>query len=85
MHAARGQRRPPTPSALTLERALAWHLRCHLAALAALAVASITGSAALTILGGIGGLAGALAFGAFFVVLMRRLGQAQASAAPGGR
>jgi hypothetical protein len=73
MHAARGQKRPPTPSALTLDRALAWHLRCHMAALVVLAAATVAGSAALAAAAALAGLAGALCFGVFFAVLMQRL------------
>lgn len=73
MHAARGQKRPPTPSALTLDRALAWQLRCHVAALGALAAATATGSAALATVAALAGLAGALCFGTFFAVLLWRL------------
>ena len=77
MHAGRGQKRPPTPSALTLDRALAWHLRCHVAALVALAAATLAGSAGLAAAAALPGLAGALCFGVFFVVLMRRLRRAR--------
>ena len=70
--AARG-RRPPTPSAMTAERPLAWHFACHCGALAGLAVAIVGRSAwiaaAAAALGGIG----AAAFGVFFVALLRRL------------
>ena len=83
MHAARGQKRPPTPSALTLDRALAWHLRCHVAALAALAAATLAGAAALAAAAALAGLAGALSFGVFFVVLMQRLRQAREGGKPG--
>ena len=86
MHAAsgrkqghpRGQGRPPTPSALTLDRALGWHLVCHVAALGLLAAATLTASTALTTAAAWVGLAGALCFGAFFAVLMRRLQRARA-------
>jgi hypothetical protein len=81
MHAAQGQKRPPTPSALTLERPLAWHFHSHLGALALLAVAALADSAWLAAAAGAVGLAGALAFGWFFVVLMQRLRQSQKGAA----
>ena len=81
MHAARGQKRPPTPSALTLDRPLAWHLACHLAALGLLAAATLTASTALAGMlataAALVGLAGALCFGVFFAVLMQRLWQAR--------
>ncbi len=82
MHAARGQKRPPTPSALTLDRALAWHLRGHVAALVALAVATVAGSAALAAAAALLGLAGALGFGAFFVVLLQRLRRVRSATDP---
>jgi len=82
MHAGRGQRRPPTPSALTLDRALAWHLRGHVAALLALAAATLAGSATLAAAAALLGLAGALSFGGFFVVLMQRLRRAGTAADP---
>lgn len=73
MHAAQGQRRPPTPSALTLGRALAWHAAAHAIALALLAVGLAAASAALVRAAGAVGSAGALAFALFFAVLLRRL------------
>lgn len=81
MHAARGQKRPPTPSALTLDRPLAWHLVCHVAAFGLLATATLGAPAALATAlataAALVGLAGALCFGIFFGVLMRRLQQAR--------
>jgi len=77
MHAARGQKRPPTPSALTLDRPLAWHLACHVAALVLLAAATLVAAPALAgvlaTAAALAGLAGALCFGTFFAVLLRRL------------
>lgn len=78
MHAAQGRRRPPTPSALTLDRALAWSAAAHATALALLAAATIADSAALTALAAAVGLGGALAFGVFFGVLVRRMRRAMA-------
>jgi len=70
MHAARGQKRPPTPSALTLDRPLAWHLACHVAALVLLAAATLVAAPALAgvlaTAAALAGLAGALSFGTFF-------------------
>jgi hypothetical protein len=83
MHAAHGRKRPPTPSALTLERPLAWHLAAHFAALALLAAAAVAGSAWLAALGAVVGAGGAIAFGVFFVVLLLRLRRAAAVARPG--
>lgn len=85
MHAAQGQRRAPTPSALTLERPLVWHFGAHGAALVLLAAAALTDQALLAAAAGAVGLAGALAFAAFFAVLMRRLAQAAARPAEAGR
>lgn len=78
MHAARGQKRPPTPSALTLDRPLAWHLACHVAALALLAAATLSAAPALATAAALVGLAGALCFGTFFAVLLLRLQRARA-------
>ena len=80
MHAAQGQKRPPTPSALTVDRPLALHFVAHLSALALLAAATLAGEGALAIglaaAAGAVGLLGALAFALFFGILMRRLRQA---------
>lgn len=80
MHAAQGRRRPPTPAALTLERPLVWHLRCHLAALVVLAGGLAVDSAPLIRLAGAIGSVGAVAFAVFFHVLMRRMREAMATA-----
>lgn len=82
MHAALGQRRPPTPSAMTLEQALAWHFGAHCAALLLLAGAAVFDRAELAAAAGAVGLVGALAFGLFFAVLVRRLLQATAKRPP---
>ncbi|MCW5634057.1 MAG: hypothetical protein KIT17_12050 [Rubrivivax sp.] len=79
MHAARGQRRGPTPSMLTLEPALALHRRAHLAALALLLLGTALRSAPVLWAAAAAGLAGALAFAAFFAVLCRRLVHEQRS------
>lgn len=76
MHAARGRKRPPTPSALTLESALAVHFYGHLSALALLALAIVTRSGVWLLAASLAGLIGALAFGLFFAVLLRRLRRA---------
>jgi hypothetical protein len=81
MHAAQGRRRPPTPSALTVDGALAWHLRAHLAALALLAGATVADSAWLLAAAALAGTAGAIAFGVFFAVLLLRLRGAPAAPA----
>jgi hypothetical protein len=73
MHAAQGRKRPPTPSALTVDGALAWHLRGHLAALALLAAATVADSAWLAAAAALAGTVGAVAFGVFFAVLLLRL------------
>ena len=86
MHAARGQTRPPTPSALTCERPLAWHYAAHLAALALLAAAVLADSAWLAGAAALAGGVGALAFGLFCVGVWQRLRRSlQASAATGAR
>jgi hypothetical protein len=81
MHAAQGRKRPPTPSALTVDGALAWHLRGHLAALALLAAAAVADSAWLVAAAALAGTGGAIAFGAFFAVLLLRLRAAPTAAA----
>jgi hypothetical protein len=87
MHASQvqsgGRSLPPTPSALTAERPLAIHFACHLAALALLAVAVAADNAAAVRVAAAVGTAGALAFGAFFAVAMRRMRPTPRSAAPG--
>ena len=70
--AARG-RRPPTPSAMTAERPLAWHFACHCGALAGLAVAIVGESPLIATAAAAPGSLGAAAFGIFFVSLLRRL------------
>jgi hypothetical protein len=73
MHAARGRRRPPTPSSLSADRPLAIHFACHVAALAGLALAIVVDSPRLVMLAAAVGTLGAAAFGAFFVTVMRRM------------
>jgi hypothetical protein len=73
MHAARGRRRPPTPSSLSTDRPLAIHFACHVAALAGLALAIVVDSPRLVMLAAAVGTLGAAAFGAFFVTVMRRM------------
>lgn len=80
MHAARGHRRPPTPSALTLDGALRWHARAHGLALALLVAAALGDLASAAAAAGAVGLAGALAFALFFVTLLRRMARARATA-----
>jgi hypothetical protein len=87
MHVAqakeRGKGLPPTPSALTAERPLAIHFACHLAALALLALAITADSPLAVRAAAVIGAAGALAFGAFFAIAMRRMRRPSAPAAPG--
>jgi hypothetical protein len=73
MHTAPGRRQPPTPSSLTAERPLAIHFSCHLAALALLAVAILADSPWTAFAGAVLGAAGALAFGTFFAIVVRRM------------
>ena len=82
MHAARGARRAPTPSALSAERPLALHFAAHLAALAALLLAIVVDSPLLAALGAAAGALGALALIAFFVLLWRRVRGLAAQPAP---
>ena len=73
MHAARGSRRPPTPSALTAETPLALHFHAHAAALAVLAFAVLLDSAVLVRVAALLGICGALAFGAFYATSLVRV------------
>jgi hypothetical protein len=73
MHAAPGRRQPPTPSSLTAERPLSIHFVCHLAALGLLAVAVLADSPRIAFAGALVGAAGALAFGTFFAIVVRRM------------
>ena len=78
MHAGRSRRRPPTPSALTLARALSWHAGAHGLALALLAAGVAASSPALLRAAGAVGSLGALCFAGFFAVLLNRLRLAMA-------
>lgn len=82
MHAAQGRRRPPTPSALTLPRVLAWHAVAHGLALVLLAAGLASSSSVLLRAAGAVGSAGALAFAAFVAVLLLRLGRAHTETSP---
>lgn len=73
MHAVPGEGRPPTPSALTDQRALVMHFRFHLTALALLAVAVLADSAWAARAGAAAGAAGAMAYCAFMLTLRARL------------
>jgi len=73
MHAARGSKRPPTPSSLSADRPLAIHFFCHLAALAGLALAVVADSPLIAALAAGVGALGAAAFGGFFLILLRRM------------
>jgi len=83
MHVGRGSKRPPTPSSLSAERPLVIHFYCHLTALAGLALAVVADSPVTAALAGAAGTVGAAAFGAFFVVLLRRM-RAGGPASPAG-
>lgn len=80
MHAARGQRRPPTPSSLTDESALDWHAGAHLSAVLLLTLSAFADSAWLALLAALSGAAGAAAFLLFMVTVRRRLRAALAAA-----
>jgi len=82
MHAAQGRRRPPTPSALTLPHALAWHAAAHALALALLALGLALSSALLRAAGAVGSV-GALAFASFVAVLLLRTRKASTEAPAG--
>ncbi len=82
MHLGGTVKRAPTPSSLTDERALTWHRLAHGAALVLLALAIALDSTAAALAAASAGTVGALAFGAFFVAVLRRT--ARARAATGG-
>lgn len=71
MHCPPG-RRAPTPSALTLQAPLRLHAVAHAAALALLLAGLLADAAGLIALAAAAGGTGALAFGWFFAVLLRR-------------
>lgn len=73
MHTARGSRRAPTPSSLSADRPLAIHFYCHLVALAGLLLAAVVDSPVLAALSAGVGAVGAASYGAFFMVLWRRM------------
>ena len=81
MHKAPGTKLPRTPSSLTADRPLAVHFACHLIALGLLAGAVAVDSGWLVVLGALVGTAGAIAFAAFFSILLRRM----AAPAPAAR
>jgi hypothetical protein len=72
MHAARGRRRAPTPSALSAEAPLRLHAAAHAIAVPTLVAAAVTRSQGLAAIAGLAGLVAALAFAAFFATLARR-------------
>ena len=84
MHAARGHRRPPTPSSMTAVRPLRAHLMLHAAALLLLAVAIVADFAWLAAAAAAVGAAGALAYAAFFVNVIGHVRRAAATATPPG-
>ena len=73
MHKPPGKSAPRTPSSLTDDRPLAVHFWCHLAALALLALAILADNAWIAATGALVGLVGAIAFSAFFVILLLRM------------
>ncbi|UCE32710.1 MAG: hypothetical protein JSW68_07435 [Burkholderiales bacterium] len=86
MHAAAGgRRRPPTPSALTLDWPLGWHFGCHLGALALLAAAIVADSSSLALAAAAVGAVVAIAFGLFVATLLERLRLALAGESSAGR
>lgn len=73
MHVVGHGKRTPTPSSLGAEQPLAIHFVCHLVALAGLAAATAMDSTLVASLSAAVGAVGAVAFAAFFVIVMRRL------------
>lgn len=84
MHAARGHRRPPTPSSMTAIRPLRAHRALHFAALALLAAAIVADNAWIAAAGAAAGAIGSAAYAAFFVRVIGHVRRAGAMvAAPG--
>ncbi len=75
MHKPPGKTPPRTPSSLTDDRSLALHFWCHLGALALLAIAVVAESPVVAGLAALVGTAGAVAFAAFFAILLHRMRQ----------
>jgi hypothetical protein len=82
MHAGRGQRRPPTPSSLTHERALRLHARLHVLALALLALAIVLGVGAIALAAAVTGSVAAIAYAVFFTRAARAIAHPPLHAAP---
>jgi hypothetical protein len=80
MHLGGTVKRAPTPSSLTDERALIWHRIGHAAALVLFVLAITLDSALAALSAALAGTVGALAFGAFFVEVLRRTVRARAAA-----
>jgi hypothetical protein len=76
MHAARGRHRPPTPGALAAGPALPVHHAAYLAALALVTVAIVLDNAVAMRIGALVGLASAVAFLAFFALVVFRMTRA---------
>jgi hypothetical protein len=75
MHAGTGMRRPPTPSKMTVQRALDVHLYSHVLALLLLLLGSWLDSLWLLYGGAAAGTLGACAYAHFFVSAWRRMSQ----------
>ena len=73
MHAGAGQRRAPTPSSLTAQRALDLHFYCHCVAMPLLLLALVLAQPWLVRLGAVVGLVGAGAFAWFFATAWQRM------------
>lgn len=73
MHKPPGKSPPRTPSSLTADRPLAIHFWCHLGALTLLALAIVLDNAWIAAAGALAGSAGAVAFAAFYLILIDRM------------
>jgi hypothetical protein len=82
MHAIPGGGRPPTPSTLTDDRALAVHGWCHGAALALLAFAVLFDSSTMAAVAAVIGALGGVAYGIFFAGVGRGMQGHLPGAAP---
>ena len=83
MHLAGAGRRAPTPSGLTDERALGVHRSGHVAALVLTMLAIAIDSALVGYAAAMAGVVGALGFGVFFVVVLKRARRARDDRAAG--
>lgn len=81
MHAAKSGRAPPLVSALTPDGPLRVHFWCHISALLLLGLGIAIDETRVVQAGAAIGIVGALAFGAFFALVLRRLAETRKASA----